>query len=105
MPLSIVCNDANGSVRCVIEGELDLASQDAALAELIPAIERSGESVILDLARVEFIDSTGLRVLIACQQQAAEAKTRLLIASPSNAVQQIFDLTKLNDRFEFAEDG
>lgn len=103
--MNIYCRELNGTARCVIEGELDLASQAAALGELIPVIERGHESVVLDLAGVEFIDSTGLRVLIACRLRAAESQTRLLLASLSPAVQALFDVTKLSDRFEYAEDG
>ena len=105
MALNIVCVDVNSTVRCVVEGELDLASQSAALEELIPAIERARGAVVLDLSGVEFIDSTGLRVLLACKNRAEESSTQLLLASVSRAVRQLFDVTKMGDRFDYAEGG
>ncbi len=66
MALSIDCLRVGRSFRCAVEGELDLAAQAYALEQLLPVIEGKSESVVLDLSGVEFIDSTGLRVLISC---------------------------------------
>ena len=105
MALSIHCRNRNGTVRCLIEGELDLASQESALETLTPVIERRPDAVILDLSGVEFIDSTGLRVLITCRRLAADARTQLVLAAPSEAVRSLFEMTKMTDRFDFAPDG
>lgn len=105
MALEIVCTQSNGSVRCALNGELDLASEARAREELEPLIDRGPEVVILDLGGLEFIDSTGLRVLLACKDKAADRGTPLLIASLSDAVRRLFDLTKIGDRFEYLEDG
>lgn len=105
MALSIDCRDGDGTVRCLLDGELDLASQESALEVLTPVIERRPEAVILDLSAVEFIDSTGLRVLLTCQRLARESRTQLLLAAPSDAVQRVLEVTKMTDRFEYAEDG
>ena len=88
-----------------MQGELDLASQGTALYELVPVIEKGPEAVVLDLSGVEFIDSTGLRVLLTCQRRAAESRTQLVLASPSEAVRRLLDVTKLTDRFDYAEGG
>lgn len=37
MPLAIECNELNGTVRCLLTGELDLASQSVALEQLVPS--------------------------------------------------------------------
>jgi anti-anti-sigma factor len=88
-----------------LTGELDLASEARALEELGPLIDRRPEAVILDLAGLEFIDSTGLRVLLTCRERAADKGTPLLIEAVSDAVQRLFDLTMTGDRFEYVKDG
>lgn len=105
MGLNIDCCDGNGTVRCLFSGELDLASQAKALAALAPVIEQRPRTVVFDLSGVEFIDSTGLRVLLKCRRMAEEAKTRLLLSAPSEAVRRLFELTKLQNRFEFENLG
>jgi anti-sigma B factor antagonist len=105
MALSIDCKELNGTIRCVIEGDLDLASQQAALEQLIAEIEKRPQVVIFDLSGVEFIDSTGLRVLLTCQQRATEARTSLRLAAVSTAVQRLFEVTKLTDRFDYHSGG
>lgn len=105
MALNIDCSEIGRSFRCAVEGELDLAAQAYALDQLLPLIEGTAESVVLDLSGVEFIDSTGLRVLLSCQQHAEEASTRLLLASLSPAVKRLFDVTKIGNRFRYIDGG
>lgn len=105
MAFSVDCRHRKGTVRCVLDGELDLASQAAALDVLTPVIQEGHEAVVLDLSGVEFIDSTGLRVLLACRRLAVDAKTPLLLAAPSEAVKRLLDVTKLEDRFDFEDLG
>jgi anti-sigma B factor antagonist len=103
--LTVVCRENNGTVRCVLKGELDLAAETSALDELTPVIERGPDVIVFDLSGVEFIDSTGLRVLLTCRSKAAEAGSRLVLTAPSNAVQRLLEVTKLADRFEVDEGG
>lgn len=66
--------------RIAVLGELDLATS----SELREALERemaSGRSVMLDLAGVEFLDSTGLTVILRAMQAAQENGWNMGIAS------------------------
>ena len=61
---SISTSDRDGRAVVVIRGELDLATApdlEAALPERLDA----GQDVVVDLRELEFMDSTGLRVLVA----------------------------------------
>jgi len=60
---------------------------------LAAAIEGAGPNVRLDLSRVDFVDSSGLRVLIDSHQRLAEAGGSLTIVSPSHAVQRLFEIS------------
>lgn len=105
MRLSIDCVPNGRTVRCAVEGDLDLAGQAYALEQLLPVIESDSEAVVVDLSGVEFIDSTGLRVLLACQQRAEDLSRTLLLTAPSEAVRRLFDVTKIGDRFSYLDDG
>lgn len=106
MPLQIDCLEiGRRSFRCAVEGELDLAGQAYALEQLLPIIEGEPESVVLDLSGVEFIDSTGLRVLLSCQQRAEDLSTRLVLTALSDPVRRLFDVTKIGNRFSYLDGG
>src|SRR4051794_5380749 len=74
-----------------IVGEVDLSTVpelDEALAEL-----RSARvPVVLDLSKVTFFDSTGLRALVRATRQARLAKSGFFIARPSDQVSRLIEV-------------
>jgi anti-anti-sigma factor len=82
-----------GAVRVSPIGELDLATVpklDACLAELR---ESGFRQLIVDLSRLEFIDSTGLRLLLRYDAEARQDGFRISLTSGPTAVQRIFELS------------
>ena len=82
-----------------VEGDLDLASAPSlkwALADLQTAGSRH---VVVDLARVSFIDSTALGVLVGAQR-SLDPGVKLAIACAEENVLRIFELTGLDGMFE-----
>jgi anti-sigma B factor antagonist len=82
-------------------GELDLASGPQLEAEL----ERVSESelVIVDLRRLEFIDSTGLSVLVKANQRAEEAGRRFALVNGGSQIQRLLNLTGIADRLTLVD--
>ncbi len=81
-----------------VTGELDLASSPALEEQLAVAQETGAKLVIVDLRALEFIDSTGLGVLIKAHQHAqASGRSFALVRGPSQ-VQRLLGLTGLEDR-------
>ena len=76
-----------------VRGEIDAHSA----AALGAALHGSDGSVDLDLAAVEFVDSSGLRVLIEAHQLLAERGDTLTIVDPSPAVQRMFELSVVDE--------
>jgi anti-anti-sigma factor len=78
-----------GWTEIEIEGELDLAVAD----QLREAIERTdGQRVLINLASCEFLDSTGIAVIVHASQ--AEGR-RLVVHSPSAQVLRVLEVTGL----------
>jgi anti-anti-sigma factor len=86
-----VDTDASPAVVRAV-GELDASSSDALLRAIDTAVA-TGQGLVLDLADVTFIDSSGLRVVTIGVRQARDAGYRFTIASASDAVRRIFDMT------------
>jgi anti-anti-sigma factor len=81
-----------------VSGELDLASS----ATLGQALEEAGgsepELVVLDLREVEFMDSSGLAVIVKAHQRAQNAGHRLGVINGSPQVQRLLSLTGMDER-------
>jgi anti-sigma B factor antagonist len=78
---SISISDRDGRAVVVIRGELDLATApdlEAAIQERLD----DGQDVVVDLRELEFMDSTGLRVLVAAHAHVEGTEQRFLIVRP-----------------------
>jgi anti-anti-sigma factor len=91
-------------VLIVLDGELDIATTPVLEAELEKAEADSPGVVLIDLREVRFIDSTGLRALVAADYRAREAGRRVAIVRGSAAVERIFSLTRLGESLELIDD-
>ena len=63
-----------GQTRLAVDGELDLASapalQDAVSQLLAPDAPEGGVDIVVDLAGLTFLDSSGLRILLQAHKRA-----------------------------------
>lgn len=97
--LSISVTDAaDGSVVVALVGELDLASAPSLVAELEALRGRAGRLVI-DAARLSFIDSSGLNALVA----TARATDRpIVLAGASEHVSRVVEMVRLEEILQVA---
>ena len=82
-----------------VYGEVDLHTAP----KVQYAIERGSEgvkAVVVDMAGVEFMDSTALSTLMRAKEMLEKEGRSLRLTSPSGAVQRIFDVTGFGDYFE-----
>jgi anti-sigma B factor antagonist len=105
MKLLELTTEAEGTtVRLVLTGELDIAGA-ARVEEELERIERElPATIVLDLRALAFMDSTGLRVIVAADGRAREQERRLVIVRGSDTVQRIIEMTRLDERFEIVDD-
>jgi anti-anti-sigma factor len=104
MPSEIECQAIEEGVRCILTGELDLANEEAISAEIMRELAKNPGVLILDLDALEFIDSTGLRVLLTARNKAGENGTRLLLTKPPPPVQRVFEMANVTELFEYVDD-
>lgn len=86
-----------------LAGELDISSGPRVEAELARAEERSPARLVLDLSHLEFMDSTGLRIVVSADARARERGARLVIVRGPDPVQRIFRVTRLEERLEMVD--
>lgn len=87
---------AAGPDRVVLEvaGEVDMATAAQLADALDVQLSRPVGVVVVDLARVTFLGSSGLAVLVSAHRGASPGK-RLLIVTPGRAVYRAFTLAGL----------
>lgn len=104
MKLLELLTETDGStVRLALQGELDIASAARVEAELARIEASSPETLVLDLRQLAFMDSTGLRVIIAADDRAREQERRLVLVRGTDTVQRIIEMTRLDSRFEIVD--
>jgi anti-sigma B factor antagonist len=91
--LSISSVVEDGTVSIALEGELDLASARQLEESLAAAERRSPARMVVDLERLQFIDSTGLRLLLQANARAQERGCELVLRPGEPAVQRAFEVT------------
>ena len=99
-----VKRDQNAEITVAVDGDLDLVSTPE-LEEKIAEILSTGSAkkLVLDLHGLEFMDSTGLRVLWSIRQRALDASCRLVLRSPSDAVMRLLRLTGMHRVFSIED--
>jgi anti-sigma B factor antagonist len=85
------------------QGELDIAGEDAAAAQLERALDGCGV-LVADLRELTFIDSTGVRVLVAAYLRAQERGARFGVVRGGGMVARLLDVTQLAQRFPVVDD-
>lgn len=87
-----------------LHGELDLASAPEAEAT-ITALEEEDPpaTLVLDLSGVRFLDSTGLRFILAADSRARRSGRRLQLVPGPEAVHRVFRIALLDGRLEFID--
>ena len=85
-----------------LRGEMDLANAATAEAELDAAMGRGG-AVVLDLRELEFIDSTGIALLVRSIQADGSAHRLSFVPSEFPAVTKVLELTGVAERMALAD--
>ena len=90
----------SGAVLVVAVGELDLVGAPRLLAALP---DQGTTPVVLDLASVGFMDSSGLRSLLEARQACIDAGRPFALSRPSEQVLRVLELVDLSSEFEVVE--
>ena len=103
--LEVETSEEEGLVRLVLRGELDLSTVSKVEEELRRAEASEPSLLLLDLSELNFLDSTGLRLIVTTDQRAREGGRRVAVVKGPDAVQRVFAITRLDERLEMLEKG
>jgi anti-anti-sigma factor len=98
-PFDIVRVEYGDTPELVVYGELDVMTAPRLHEALRKIIAEAPSGIIVDLANVTFLDSSGLSVLVVAHRHLTENGATLRLVAVPDAVRRVFTLAGLDARF------
>jgi anti-anti-sigma factor len=98
-PFETSSAEVDGVRVVAVRGELDLSTAPDLEGPLDAALAGGESSVLIDLTECEFIDSTGIALIVRAWQQLdgdKEHEGRLVISNNNDQVQRVLEISGLN---------
>jgi anti-sigma B factor antagonist len=100
MDLEIASAHKGDACLVTLSGEVDVYTAPALRERLVEDIEGGCPMVVIDMSGVDFIDSSGLGVLVSALKRVSEAGITMRIVCDSEPVLKIFRITGLDKVFD-----
>lgn len=98
--LTVATSEDGGALVLALTGELDPHTAPILDEHVRRALEGPSPTVVLDLVDLTFIDSSGLRSVIAAHKALVERGGHLVLRSPGPTTRRLLDVTGLTDQLE-----
>ena len=85
---------AKGSQRVVLAGRLDTNTYEDLDEKLAPLLTRNLQTLVLDLAGLEYISSAGIRSIFKARKALGGHGGKVLVVNPQAQIQKVFDVVK-----------
>ena len=90
---------SDGDAEVSLIGELTFSDHAAFRAMLTRAMHANDETIVLDLSRLDFVDSAGLGMLLIARDEAGKFSRSLVLSKPQKQVERVFAVTKFETLF------
>ncbi len=91
--MNITTKDVNEIKVVEFDGEFDTTSSPAVESQLNQLREQGVRKILVDLEKMDFISSAGLRVLLATAQELQKAGGELRVCNLNEDVMEVFDIS------------
>ena len=93
--------EMDGKYVATLEGEMDTAAAVEAEEVLKPLYNSDGKDVIIDCTKLEYIASSGLRILLSILKSAKSTGSKVIMRNVNEDIKSVFKLTGFISIFEF----
>ena len=93
--------EMDGKYVATLQGEMDTAAAIEAEKVLTPLYSSNGKDVIIDCTDLEYIASSGLRILLSILKGAKASGSRVVMHGVNDDIKNVFQLTGFISIFEF----
>lgn len=95
MNLDIVKEEREQAFILVLNGEVDVYTAPKLKDELMPLVEKENHEVMIDLSHVDYMDSTGLGVIIGALKSSKSKQGQLKLRNATARLNRLFKITGL----------
>lgn len=99
--MTIEIKKSENQILAILDGELDTAAAAGAEVSLQPLLESEGKDVVIDCTKLEYISSSGLRVLLGILKHAKAVGSRVVLKNVNDVIKDVLELTGFISIFEF----
>jgi anti-sigma B factor antagonist len=89
--------------RLVLLGEFDIAGAEAYREEIERIEAGDAAKILIDMSSLEFMDSTGLRMLIETDRRSRKDSGRVRYTRPQGEVARLLEITRVDDQLDFVD--
>jgi anti-sigma B factor antagonist len=98
--MEIIEAKQNDITIIALTGRLDTLSSSSLEDKLLDTINKNQSKIIIDFSQLDFISSSGLRVLLTAGKQMKSAQGRLVLCSLKDHVKEVFDVAGFSMLFK-----
>lgn len=95
MNLDIKVVQENSRTIVYLSGEIDVYTAPRLREQLFSFVEQKKHTIVIDLAHVEFMDSSGLGTIIGALKTANKHESKLILQRANDRLQRLFSITGL----------
>ena len=93
--------EIEGKMLVTLSGELDTAASAEVEAALQPLAECEGKDIVIDCSELEYIASSGLRILLGILKKAKAVGSRVVLKNVNDIISDVLKMTGFISIFEF----
>jgi anti-sigma B factor antagonist len=97
--LTLTTDRQEGRAVVTVDGELDAHSAQLVDDEVERLLADGVTELVFDLSAIEFLDSFGLRALLAAEGEVANLGASFVLRAPSRTVERLLDIAGLTEHF------
>jgi len=96
-------HEEDGKYIATLEGRLDTAAAEQTAQELAPLNDCMGHDIVIDCSGLEYISSSGLRILLNIRKNAGAKGSKVTIMHINNEIRKVFQMTGFIALFNIQE--
>lgn len=99
--MTTTIQETDTQIIAILSGELDTAVAQETEKALMPLLNSKGKDVLIDCTELEYISSSGLRILLGILKQAKSVGSRVVLKNVNDVIHDVLNLTGFMSIFEF----
>ena len=99
--MTTTIQETDGRLVAILSGELDTAAARETELALQPLLKSEGKPVVIDCTSLEYISSSGLRILLGILKQSKACGSSVTLKNVNDVIHEVLELTGFVSLFEF----